>query len=203
MIDKAAGRLAPCYFVAMTKDSSGHYHQRLHALDLRTGAELFGGPTEIRPVSRHRRRQPERLRHLQPWAVRRTRRHSGVRHHALPRIYVALRHSALHRMDHGLQRAHPPADVGDRRHAERQRRCDLDGRLGTGGGFAGNIYFLDGNGTFDTTLDVNGFPVNGDYGNAFMKLSTSVGHAAGGRTTSTCSTRCRSPMPMRTWAPAA
>ena len=35
------------YLVAMSKDSSGHYHQRLHALDLRTGAELFGGPVEI------------------------------------------------------------------------------------------------------------------------------------------------------------
>ena len=35
------------YLVAMSKDSSGHYHQRLHALNLRTGAELFGGPVEI------------------------------------------------------------------------------------------------------------------------------------------------------------
>lgn len=34
-----------------------------------------------------------------------------------------------------------------------------------------NIYFLAGNGTFETTL-VNGFPKSGDYGNAFMKLST-------------------------------
>jgi hypothetical protein len=37
----------------------------------------------------------------------------------------------------------------------------------------GNIYFLAANGTFDTTLTSSGFPVNGDYGNAFMKLSTS------------------------------
>jgi len=35
------------YVVAMSKDSSGGYHQRLHALNLATGAELFGGPTEI------------------------------------------------------------------------------------------------------------------------------------------------------------
>src|SRR5262249_15425120 len=36
----------------------------------------------------------------------------------------------------------------------------------------GNIYFLAANGTFDTTLDAQGFPGSGDYGNAFMKLST-------------------------------
>jgi hypothetical protein len=35
----------------------------------------------------------------------------------------------------------------------------------------GNIYFAAGNGTLDTTL-TNGFPIHGDYGNAFMKLST-------------------------------
>jgi len=36
---------------------------------------------------------------------------------------------------------------------------------------SGNIYFLDANGTFDTTLDGSGFPINGDYGNAIVKLS--------------------------------
>jgi hypothetical protein len=36
----------------------------------------------------------------------------------------------------------------------------------------GFIYFLDANGTFDTTLATNGFPAQGDFGNAFMKLST-------------------------------
>ena len=42
---------------------------------------------------------------------------------------------------------------------------------------SGNIYFLDANGDFDTTLNSSGFPSNGDYGNAFMKLSTSGGLA--------------------------
>jgi hypothetical protein len=45
-----------------------------------------------------------------------------------------------------------------------------------GGGLAAdasnNIYFLDANGSFDTTLTPSGFPTNGDYGNAFIKLST-------------------------------
>ncbi len=40
---------------------------------------------------------------------------------------------------------------------------------------SGNIYFLDGNGVFDTTLNSQGFPIMGDYGNAFMKLTNSGG----------------------------
>jgi hypothetical protein len=43
---------------------------------------------------------------------------------------------------------------------------------------ASNIYFLAGNGTFDTTLTTNGFPNQGDYGNAFMKLSTTSNQLA-------------------------
>ncbi|MGP0076792.1 MAG: pyrrolo-quinoline quinone [Bryobacteraceae bacterium] len=46
---------------------------------------------------------------------------------------------------------------------------------GAGAGLAadpnGYIYFLDGNGTFDTTLNAHGFPINGDFGNSFIKLS--------------------------------
>src|SRR5260370_3710652 len=35
----------------------------------------------------------------------------------------------------------------------------------------GNISFLSGNGTFDTTLNASGFPIKGNFGNAFIKLS--------------------------------
>jgi hypothetical protein len=42
----------------------------------------------------------------------------------------------------------------------------------------GNIYFLDANGTFDTSLNSAGMPANGDYGNAFVKLSTAGGKLA-------------------------
>jgi len=38
---------------------------------------------------------------------------------------------------------------------------------------SGNIYFLAGNGTFDDTLDSNGFPEHGDFGNGFIKVATS------------------------------
>ena len=35
-----------------------------------------------------------------------------------------------------------------------------------------NIYFLDANGTFDTTLNASGFPNKNDFGNGFIKVST-------------------------------
>jgi hypothetical protein len=42
----------------------------------------------------------------------------------------------------------------------------------------GNIYFLDANGTLDSSFDSNGFPAQHDYGNAIVKLSTAGGTLA-------------------------
>ena len=47
VIDRSAGAHGTLYVVAMSEDGSGNYHQRLHALDLATGAELGSGPTDI------------------------------------------------------------------------------------------------------------------------------------------------------------
>jgi hypothetical protein len=41
----------------------------------------------------------------------------------------------------------------------------------------GNIFLLDANGDFDTNLNSAGFPRDGDFGNAFLKLSTKGGLA--------------------------
>jgi hypothetical protein len=44
----------------------------------------------------------------------------------------------------------------------------------------GNLYFTTGNGSFDTTFDKNGFPINGDYGDSVIKMvvdpTTSAAH---------------------------
>src|SRR5947207_14812838 len=40
---------------------------------------------------------------------------------------------------------------------------------------SGNIFFLEGNGDFDTTLNAQGFPSNADCGNCFVKISTAAG----------------------------
>ena len=47
VIDPSAGTHGTIYVVAMSKDSGGKYHQRLHALDVTSGAEEFGGPVEV------------------------------------------------------------------------------------------------------------------------------------------------------------
>jgi hypothetical protein len=39
---------------------------------------------------------------------------------------------------------------------------------------AGNLYDSTGNGPFDTNLNINGFPVSGDYGDTFLKLTPSL-----------------------------
>ena len=47
VIDRNIGPSGGVYVAAASKDGAGAYHQRLHALDLALGTELFGGPTEI------------------------------------------------------------------------------------------------------------------------------------------------------------
>src|SRR4029078_11868499 len=44
VIDRTRRPNGAIYVVAMSRDASGTYFQRLHALDIATGAELFGGP---------------------------------------------------------------------------------------------------------------------------------------------------------------
>jgi hypothetical protein len=47
VIDRRGGPHGAMYLTATSMDASGNYFQRLHALDITTGAELFGGPTTI------------------------------------------------------------------------------------------------------------------------------------------------------------
>ena len=48
VIDRTRGTNGAIYVVAMSKNpTNGNYFQRLHALDLTTGVELFGGPKTI------------------------------------------------------------------------------------------------------------------------------------------------------------
>jgi hypothetical protein len=43
---------------------------------------------------------------------------------------------------------------------------------------SGNLYLETGNGTFETTLNSSGFPVNGDFGDSFVKLAVDTSSSA-------------------------
>jgi hypothetical protein len=180
VIDKTAGNGdGAIYFVAMTKDSSGHYHQRLHALDLRTGGELYGGPTEIAatyPGTGDGSQNGQVIFNPAQFAERAALLEYGGT------LYISFTSHCDARPYTGWIMAYNARTL--------QQTAVLDvtpnGNEGSiwmaGDGLAadssGNIYFLQANGTFDTTLNAQGFPNQGDYGNAFMKLSTTGGTLA-------------------------
>jgi len=179
VIDKQAGPHGALFLVAMTKDASGNYHQRLHALDLSSGAELFGGPTEIQatyPGTGSGSQNGSVIFNPGQFAERAAILEYGTTLYisftshcdVLPYTGWIMAYSARNLQQTAVIDVTPNGSEGSIWMA--------------GGGLAadstGNIYFLDANGTFDTTLNSQGFPINGDYGNAFMKLSTAGGQLA-------------------------
>ncbi len=172
VIDRQRGPFGAIYFVAMSKDSSGHYHQRLHALDLKTGAELFGGPTEITatyPGTGDGSQGGQVIFAPGQFAER-----AGLLEFG-GTIYMAFTSHCDQRPYTGWVMAYNSQTLAQTSVVDVTPNGNEGAIWMAGAGLAADnqaLYFLDGNGTFDTTLDSHGFPVNGDYGNAFMKIST-------------------------------
>ncbi len=176
VIDKRAGPNGAIFFVAMTKEFSGKYHQRLHALDLTSGAELFGGPTEIAamyPGTGDGSQNGMVIFDPGQFAERAAILEYGTT------LYLAFTSHCDARPYTGWIMAYSARTLAQTSVIDVTPNGNEGAIWMAGDGLAadssGNIYFLDGNGTFDTTLDSHGFPIMGDYGNAFMKLSTSGG----------------------------
>jgi hypothetical protein len=163
VIDRALGAI---YVVAMSKDASGDYFQRIHALDLTTGKELFGAPTNITAtypgngansvngsVIFDSARYVERAALIEVNGAIYTTWGSHCDIGAYTSWVIAYSASTLTqtavldlvpsgaRGGLWMSAAGPAADA------------------------AGNIYLISGNGDFDDTLNANGFPVAQDYGN--------------------------------------
>jgi len=164
------------YVVAMSKDASGTYFQRIHALDLTTGLELFGGPKDITAtypgtgdnssggnVIFDPKQYKERPGLLQisstiytTWSS-----HCDIR----PYTSWVMAYSADTLAQTGVLNLVPNGSDGGIWMSGTAPAADA----------SGNLFFIIGNGTFDTTLNASGFPVNGDCGNCFVKLSTTGG----------------------------
>src|SRR6516165_3927766 len=177
VIDRTLGPHGAMYLVAMTKDSSGHYHQRLHALDIATGAELFGGPTEIE--ARYRGTGDNSHNGYVIFDPGQHAERVGLLELGHSRLYLAFTSHCDQRPYTGWVIAYSATTLGQLSVLNVTPNGNEGAIWMSGSAMAadslGNIYFLDGNGTFDTTLKSNGFPINGDFGNAFLKLSSTNG----------------------------
>ena len=178
VIDRSRGAHGAIYVVAMSKDSSGNYHQRLHALDAATGTELLAGPMEITATypgsgdnssggnvifapGQYMDRTGLLLLNgvvYTTWSS-----HCDI----TPYTGWIMGYNASTLAQASVLNIVPNGSQG----------AIWMAGAGPAADNAGNIYLLAGNGDFDATLNSNSFPSSGDYGNAFLKLSTSSGLA--------------------------
>jgi hypothetical protein len=170
VIDRTAGAHGTLYVVAMSIDAQSNYHQRLHALDITTGAELLNGPVEISAAfpaggtaasSFDPKAYEERAALLLSNGAIYTSWTSHCDHTPYGGWIIAYAQSTLARS--GVLNVAANSSSGP-------------AIWMAGGGPAadssGNIYLLTANGAFETTMDANGFPSGQDFGNSFLKISS-------------------------------
>jgi hypothetical protein len=172
-IDRTRGPNGAMYLIAMSTDDAGNSFQRLHGLDIATGAELFGGPTTIRAsypgtgdnsdganvifdASQYKERAGLLLLNGVVYTVWASHCDSGP--------YTGW----VMGFDASTLALTSVLDVTPNGHAG---AIWMSG-AGLAADAAGRILLLDGNGSFDTTLDARAFPTQGDFGNGFIELSS-------------------------------
>ena len=169
VIDRGAGAHGAIYVVAMSKDAASNYHQRLHALDLTTGAELLGGATEIVAAypgsggskSFNPGQHAERAALLLSNGTIYTSWTSHCDGPPYSGWIIAFAENSL--AISGVLNVAANSNAGP--------AIWMSGG-GPAADSAGNVYLLTANGAFETTLDANGFPNGKDFGNSFLKISS-------------------------------
>ena len=166
------------YLVAMSKDSSGKYYQRLHALDATTGTELHGGPVNISATYPGTGDNSSGGNVIFDPAQYKER--SGLLIVG-SNVYLTFASHCDIRPYTGWVMAYNTTTLKQTSVLNITPNGNEGAMWNAGAGMAsdgsGNIFLLVGNGVFDSTLNASGFPVNGDYGNAFLKLATKGGLA--------------------------
>jgi outer membrane protein assembly factor BamB len=168
VIDPDAGPHGTLFVVAMSKDASGNHFQRLHALDVTSGAELLNGPVTISAT----------------FPVMGGTMTFDAQQYA-ERAALLLSQGSLY-LSFTSHCDTPPYSGWVMAYSEKTltQTAVFNAAPNSGGGgpaiwmagggpaadAAGNVYLLTANGAFETTLDANGFPNEGDYGNSFLKL---------------------------------
>ncbi len=176
VIDRSAGPNGTLYVVGMSLDKSSNYHQRLHALDVTTGAERLSSPVDIVATFTDGNRtttfSPSQYEERAALLLNNGTIYTTWSSHCDTPPYggwiiaysqASLTQSAALNLGPGSS-GDSSSSVGP-------------GIWMSGSGpsvdSAGGLYLLTGNGPFETTLNANGYPVGGDFGNSFVKLVAS------------------------------
>ncbi|HEY6621689.1 MAG TPA: PQQ-binding-like beta-propeller repeat protein [Steroidobacteraceae bacterium] len=172
VIDRTAGAHGTLYVVAMSIDGNSNYHQRLHALDVATGAELLSGPVEISaafPVSGTATSSFDAKSYEERAALLLS---NGT-------IYTSWTSHCDIAPYGGWIISYAQSSLGRNGVLNIAANSSAGPAIWMAGGgpavdSSGNIYLLSANGAFETTLDANGFPSSRDYGNSFLKISNAT-----------------------------
>jgi hypothetical protein len=174
VIDRSAGPNGTIYVVAMSKNAAGDYFQRLHALDLLTLAERANSPVTIQATYPGTANNSVGTTSFEP---KQYEERAGLLL-LNGTVYTAWTSHCDATPYNGWIMGYDESTLAQSQVLNVTPNGSEGAIWQAGGGMAadstGNIYVLIANGTFDTTLDAAGFPMQGDYGNAFIKLSSAL-----------------------------
>jgi hypothetical protein len=166
------------YVVAMSKDGSGNYYQRLHALDATNGAELLNGPVDI--AGKYPGTGDNSSNGYVIFDPAQYKERAGLLLVG-GTVYLAFASHCDFRPYTGWIMGYGARTLAQTTVLNVTPNGNEGAIWGSGAGMAadssGNIFLLDANGVFDSTLNSLGFPEQGDYGNAFLRLTTTGGLA--------------------------
>ena len=175
VIDRHSGPNGAIYVVAMSTTSSS-YFQRIHALDITTGKELFGGPVTVQASF------PGSGANSQNGSVVFDPRQYAERQGLVllnQVVYTAWTSHCDFTPYTGWLIGYDEGTLAQTSVLNVTPNGEEGSIWQSGAGMASDgsyLYFLDANGTFDTTLNGSGFPQNSDFGQAFLKVSTANNH---------------------------
>lgn len=179
VIDLTVGAHGTIFLVAMTRDAGGNYHQRLHALDLTTGAEQSDSPQTITATytipgtSTTDTFNPMQYKERAGLLLINGTLYLSWASHCDDDPYQGW----VMAYNEATLQTGPVLNITPS--GANARGAIWMANTAMAADSSGNIFFLAANGTFgDGTTSpslTNGFPATPNYGNAFMKLSTAGG----------------------------
>ncbi len=175
-IDRNAGPNGTIYIVAMTKDSSGNYHHRVHALNLSTAAEQFNGPVTVQAT--YKGTGDGSSNSTVTFDPKQYKDRPGLLL-ANGNLYTSWSSHCDIRPYSGWLLTYNPATLAQTGVLDFVPNGSDASPWNAGAGPAadaqGNAFISLGNGTFDTTLNAQGLPSQGDYGNSLVKVAFTAG----------------------------